>query len=156
MAEYIVEISTAAPTYQVEICVATTSGVTSHPLLTERDNADQHPIGAITGLQTELDGKANRLIEFKTAQITGDYTIIADDISKECVINTPTDIDITVGSAIPIGGSVFFRIVGAGLPAFIGTASQDITVPDLADRTFIELYRQEDDSVTGNQKYEVV
>ena len=145
MAEYIVEISTAAPTYQVEICVATEGGV---PL----------PIGIddVTDLQTELDGKASRLIEFKSAQITGDYTIIADDLTKECVINTPTDIDITVGAEIPIGGSVFFRIVGAGLPGFTGSASQDITVPDLADRTFIELYRQPDDSVSGNEKYEVV
>ena len=145
MAEYIVEISTAAPTYQVEICVATEGGV---PL----------PIGIddVTDLQTELDGKASRLIEFKDSQITTNYTIIADDLTKECVINTPTDIDVTIGAEIPVGGSVFFRIVGAGLPAFIGTASQDITTPDLADRTFIELYRQEDDTVSGNEKYEVV
>src|SRR6056297_283259 len=99
---------------------------------------------------------AARLLTFKSTQITTNYTIIADDVTKECVINTPTDIDITVGSGIPIGGSVFFRIVGAGLPVFVGTASQDITVPDLADRTFIELYRQEDDTVSGNEKYEVV
>lgn len=35
----------------------TGSGTTSHAVLTNRSDADQHPISAITGLQTALDGK---------------------------------------------------------------------------------------------------
>jgi hypothetical protein len=34
-------------------------GTTDHTQLTNRDVADQHPVGAITGLQDELDGKVN-------------------------------------------------------------------------------------------------
>jgi len=99
---------------------------------------------------------ANELIEFKATEIDDDYTILADDVGKECVINSATDVNITVGTAIPVGGRVWFRIVGAGLPVPVGTVTQDITVPDLTDRTFVELYRQPDDIISGNEKYEVI
>lgn len=34
-------------------------GVTDHNALSGRSDADQHPIGAVTGLQSALDGKAD-------------------------------------------------------------------------------------------------
>ena len=34
-------------------------GTTDHAALSNRSAADQHPIGAVTGLQSALDGKAN-------------------------------------------------------------------------------------------------
>jgi hypothetical protein len=40
------------------INVTGTSASTSHAILTERSSNDQHPISAITGLQSALDGKA--------------------------------------------------------------------------------------------------
>lgn len=54
----------------------------SHTELSDRGAADQHPISAITGLQTELDGKLESA-DLSTVATTGDYA----DLS-----NVPTNV----------------------------------------------------------------
>jgi hypothetical protein len=51
-------------------------GTTSHTDLTNRDAADQHPISAITGLQTALDGKSNVGHTHVIADVTGLQTAL--------------------------------------------------------------------------------
>ena len=71
--------------------------VTVHSELTGRDAIDQHPIAAITGLQTALDSEGD-IDLFK--DITADYTLIAADngywIKAEHAV-TPIAITIPAG-----------------------------------------------------------
>lgn len=53
------------------IVVSGGEGVSNHAALTGRDSNDQHPIGAITGLQLALDDKANTLHNHTISQVTG-------------------------------------------------------------------------------------
>ena len=47
------------------------SGTSDHAALTNRDAADQHPIGAVTGLQSALDGKADATHTHGAADLSG-------------------------------------------------------------------------------------
>jgi hypothetical protein len=51
-------------------------GVTDHAALTGRDAADQHPISAITGLQTALDGKAESVHGHVITDVSGLQTAL--------------------------------------------------------------------------------
>ena len=61
---------------EVEVVIGgtiSTGGVTQHDLLTEesREKENQHPISAITGLQSALEGKANSTHAHTISDVTG-------------------------------------------------------------------------------------
>lgn len=76
---------------------STASGGTSdHSVLTNRDAADQHPISAITGLQTALDGKASTSHSHVIADVTGLQTALDG--------KQPLDGDLTAIAALSTNG----------------------------------------------------
>lgn len=89
---------------------------TSHDALTDRSNTDQHPIGAITGLQTALDAKQAALVSgtsIKTVKSTsllgsGDVTIneppSGGSTGQVLTKNSTTNYDYSW--ATPSGGSI--------------------------------------------------
>jgi hypothetical protein len=60
--------------------------VTSHPLLTERDSEDQHPISAIAGLQDTLDAEASARASADSAEISarvaGDNYVLSQIVAS--------------------------------------------------------------------------
>ena len=68
--------------------------------------------------------------------------------------SNPTNMDITIGTSIPIGGWINFRIDGAGRPVFVAGAGQSINLHDLAGLQFCQIYRGADVSTT--QMYYII
>ena len=146
--------------------VETGAGATVHNDLTERDAADQHPIGAITGLQdllddklespiaisdvtnlsTELAAKANLLITFGR-EITEATTILTTDLFKLTYINSATDINITVAN-MTVGSWIPFDTLGAGLPEFRIGGVNIFPDEDFTGSTSFILIRLPNDGVT--------
>jgi hypothetical protein len=64
---------------------------TSHTDLTNRDAADQHPISAITGLQTTLDGKSNTGHSHVISDVTGLQTALDSKANDADVVKLTGD-----------------------------------------------------------------
>ena len=69
-------------------------GTTTHDTLLNRDKAEQHPISAITGLQTTLDAKQAKLTAGAGIDITGD-TISSTGGATDNFVTLDTDQEIT-------------------------------------------------------------
>ena len=80
-------------------------GTTSHTDLTNRDAADQHPISAITGLQTALDGKSNIGHSHVISDVSGLQTALdskANDADVVKLTGNQTVAGIKTFSSIPV------------------------------------------------------
>lgn len=97
--------------------VATATAATSHDALINRDDPDQHPISAITGLQTALDSKQSTLVSGTNIKTVAGYSLVGagnvplalDDLS-DVTINTPLDgqtlvYDATTGQWTNVGNT---------------------------------------------------
>ena len=127
-------------------------GVTDHEQLTGRDADDQHPIGAITGLQTELDSKALKQIQFFPTEQIEAFTITAAMLYKLVYINSATDVEVTVAE-MGVGDWIPFDLRGAGLPKFFLGGTELFTDEDFTGATSFILIRIEDDN--GNEQYDI-
>ena len=112
-----------------------------------------HLISNITNLQNELDARTPNIMVFGRL-ITTATTLATTDLFRELSINNPTNMNITIGTSIPIGGWINFRIDGAGRPVFVAGAGQSINLHDLAGRQFCQIYRGADVSTT--QMYYII
>ena len=106
-----------------------------------------------SGERTAWNAKAENLIQFGRI-ITTATTIAAADLYKEVVVNSPANINLTIGVNIPIGGWVNFRIDGAGIPVFAAGVNQTINTHSITDRQFCQIYRGENAGTT--EKYFVI
>ena len=134
-------------------------GVTVHEQLTGRDADDQHPISAITDLQTALDSKALKQIQFFPTEQTEAFTITGSMLYKLVYINSATDVEVTVAD-MGVGSAVRFHLLGAGLPVFVEGGNQSITGIDEdgkplgTDRKDVLIERFED--IAGVEIYNVI
>lgn len=102
------------------------SGTTDHSQLTNRDAAEQHPIGAITGLQAALDGK--QATEEGKGLSTNDYTnaekaqlanIAAFTVAPSAyeVSSNPIQIDNYEGMPMDVVSTFAHKQAGSGDPS---------------------------------------
>lgn len=99
-------------TKDVQMTIQGGGGTSDHSQLTNRDAANQHPITAITGLQTALDGKANAAdIPSLEGYATEAYVQNYHDNTKQDII---TDL-VTIRSGASKGATAVQPEVGKGL-----------------------------------------
>lgn len=79
------------------------SGTTDHSVLTNRNIADQHPISAITGLQSALDSKASTSHSHVIADTTGLQTALD---SKQATLVSGTNIKTINGTSVLGSGDI--------------------------------------------------
>lgn len=108
--------------------------ITSHTLLTDRELADQHPIAAITGLQTTLDNKSD-ITHTHTLDWLSDVTITAPTSGDGLLYNGTQWINF--GGAAGSGAAK--RIWSNNVPSSAGTTQiiPSITPPLVTDGTQI-------------------
>jgi len=92
---------------------------TSHTTLSHRDAVDQHPISAITGLQTELDAKANVVHTHEISAITGLQAALDTKLNTSTTyqLNDLTDVTINAPTS---GQSLFYngsQWINYGIPS---------------------------------------
>ena len=93
------------------------------------------------------NSKAENLIRLGRLITTND-TIIANDIFSLIEFNSVTNMQISIGTAIPIGGWIEGRIVGAGLPIFVAGANQQVIAHSLIGRQNCVLRRLANNGIT--------
>ena len=93
------------------------------------------------------NSKAENLIRLGRLITTND-TIIANDIFSLIEFNSVTNMQISIGTVIPIGGWIEGRIVGAGLPIFVAGANQQVIAHSLIGRQNCVLRRLANNGIT--------
>lgn len=122
---------------------ALSDGTTDHSALSNRDAADQHPISAITGLQTALNGKANASHTHGAADLTG----VVKTVNGEAP-------DSSGDVAVAGGGAGEFELRGTGMPNGVVTATPGTYYTDTAGTN--GAWRWLKTSGAGNTGWEVV
>jgi hypothetical protein len=139
-------------------------GTTIHNELNERNADDAHPISAITGLSIELAGKAAAVHSHVIGDVTGlqdeldakqpfplttgttistNVNLSASELYKKNIFDSAVNRTITIpDGVIPLGGWVYFEIVGTGVPDFVVSVGT-INDHDLTDRLLVFVYRSE-------------
>lgn len=103
-------------------------GTSDHSQLTNRDTANQHPITAITGLQTALDGKADAAdIPSLEGYATEAYVQSYHDNTKQDIINDLA----TIRSGAALGATAVQPETGKGL--FSGSYNDLTDKPEIPD-----------------------
>lgn len=86
-------------------------GTTDHTKLQNRDSADQHPIGAITGLETELNGKANASSTYTKSEIDSLLATKQEELQSGTNIKTINNASLLGSGNIDIqGGGIDFEV----------------------------------------------
>ena len=115
-------------TEDVQMTIQGGGGTSDHSQLTNRDAANQHPITAITGLQTALDGKANAAdIPSLEGYATEAYVQSYHDNTKQDII---TDLA-TIRSGAIKGATAIQPEAGKGL--FSGSYNDLTDKPEIPD-----------------------
>lgn len=78
-------------------------GTTDHTKLQNRDNADQHPIGAITGLETKLNEKANVSNTYTKSEVDSSLATKQEKLQSGTNIKTINDESLLGGGNINTG-----------------------------------------------------
>ena len=115
-------------TEDVQMTIQGGGGTSDHSQLTKRDAANQHPITAITGLQTALDGKADAAdIPSLEGYATESYVQNYHDNTKQDII---TDLA-TIRSGASKGATAVQPETGKGL--FSGSYNDLTDKPEIPD-----------------------
>jgi hypothetical protein len=110
-------------------------------------------ISDVSGLSTELAGKAPITITYGRT-ISAATTLAATDLYKAIEFNSVADIDVAIGTDVPVGAWFHGMIIGAGIPNFTLGANQAINTVDLTGRTDFTFQRKND--IGGVQQYYVI
>ena len=115
-------------TEDVQMTIQGGGGTSDHSQLTNRDAANQHPITAITGLQTALDGKADAAdIPSLEGYATEAYVQNYHDNTKQDIINDLA----TIRSGAALGATAVQPEAGKGL--FSGSYNDLTDKPAIPD-----------------------
>lgn len=115
-------------TEDVQMTIQGGGGTSDHSQLTNRDAANQHPITAITGLQTALDGKADAAdIPSLEGYATEAYVQSYHDNTKQDIINDLA----TIRSGAALGATAVQPETGKGL--FSGSYNDLTDKPEIPD-----------------------
>ena len=115
-------------TEDVQMTIQGGGGTSDHSQLTNRDAANQHPITAITGLQTALDGKADAAdIPSLEGYATEAYVQSYHDNTKQDIINDLA----TIRSGAALGATAVQPETGKGL--FSGSYNDLTDKPAIPD-----------------------
>ena len=110
-------------------------------------HSDNTVIHITSGERAAWNSKAENLIRLGRLITTND-TIIANDIFSLIEFNSVTNMQISIGTVIPIGGWIEGRIVGAGLPIFVAGANQQVIAHSLIGRQNCVLRRLANNGIT--------
>lgn len=161
-----IEIQTQTPAITVEVCAAA-GGTSVHNELTGRDAIEAHPGSAIglTGVDWDnVQQFANAVqdsevlddaLQFFSPEQTTDFTITSDMLMTEVTMNSATDLNVTLGSEIPIGKGVMIRRIGAGKPVFVAGVDQNIETYEIADDSNLVIIERIED-VASVQQYRII